>query len=213
VPEEIFLSLKVGNRIKELREKRGITQEKLAEISGLDPKHIQLMESRKPKNAKIGTLENISGAFGLTLAEFFSSEVFLESKEKSKKSILLKARSNSIQSILKREKVLEDKLSFIIFQDKPVSKGHLLIFPKRVFKSFYDSYPEEKQSMLHMLDKGKKYLDKEFKPDGYNIGFDLGEVSGQFIPYFCIHIIPRYSGDSTHPFKTGIQRVIPEKLF
>lgn len=62
--------LKLAKRIRELRKKYNITQEKLAEISGIDYRHIQLLESKDPGAAKITTLEKLAKAFKMSLSEF-----------------------------------------------------------------------------------------------------------------------------------------------
>ena len=53
----------LAKKIKDLRKATGMTQEKLAEISGIDYKHIQLLESKNPPAAKLDTLEKIAKAF------------------------------------------------------------------------------------------------------------------------------------------------------
>jgi len=61
-------------RIRELREKRGYTQEKLAELADVDYKHIQLLESKHPSNTKIETLQKLAKAFKMSLSEFIDFE-------------------------------------------------------------------------------------------------------------------------------------------
>ena len=53
-------------------------------------------------------------------------------------------------------------------------------------------------------------LDKKYKPNGYNIGVNCGEASGQTVPHCHIHIIPRYNGDMEDP-RGGVRGVIPSK--
>ncbi len=53
-------------------------------------------------------------------------------------------------------------------------------------------------------------LDKEFSPDGYNVGVNVNSAGGQSIFHVHIHVIPRYAGDSKNP-QGGIRQVIPEK--
>jgi len=60
------ISKKLAQRIRTLREKHGYTQEKLAELSGIDYKHIQLLESKNPPAAKIDTLEKLAKALKTT---------------------------------------------------------------------------------------------------------------------------------------------------
>lgn len=57
---------KLAQRLRDLRKKAGLTQEKLAELSGIDYKHIQLLESLKPPAAKLDTLEKLAKAFKTT---------------------------------------------------------------------------------------------------------------------------------------------------
>ncbi|MDX1960018.1 MAG: HIT domain-containing protein [Leptospiraceae bacterium] len=205
--DAVSIGRKIGQRIKELRAKRGLTQEKLAEISGIDSKHIQLLESAKPTNAKIGTIKNISEAFGLSLEEFFQSSIFLEKKISNKKSNVFTAKSGLGVSWQNRERIFEDNLSFAIFEPSPVNRGHILIIPKRNFKNYFESYTEEKHSFLEMIERARDYLIREYKPDGFNIGFDLEEVAGQNHSQFCIHVIPRYKGDTTQPSLSGIKNI------
>lgn len=53
----VEIALKVRDRIRALRAQKGITQEKLAELSGVYYKHIQALESKQPMAAGIDTLE------------------------------------------------------------------------------------------------------------------------------------------------------------
>lgn len=60
---------KLAKRLKNLREKHKLTQEKLAELSGVDYKHIQLLESKDPPAAKLDTLEKLAKAFKIPLTK------------------------------------------------------------------------------------------------------------------------------------------------
>ncbi|MBM3245987.1 MAG: helix-turn-helix transcriptional regulator [Candidatus Omnitrophica bacterium] len=62
--------LKLGLRIRQLRKKYGYTQEKLSELSEIDYKHIQLLESKRPPAIKIDTLEKIAKAFNMSISKF-----------------------------------------------------------------------------------------------------------------------------------------------
>lgn len=57
------INLKFAKRLRELRQKHGYTQEKLAELAGVDYKHIQLLESKNPPAAKLDTVAKIAKAF------------------------------------------------------------------------------------------------------------------------------------------------------
>lgn len=60
------INKKFAVRLRKLREKHGFTQEKLAELSGIDYKHIQLLESNDPPAAKLDTIEKLANAFKTT---------------------------------------------------------------------------------------------------------------------------------------------------
>ena len=64
--------LKLAVRLRELRKKRGYTQEKLSELSGVDYKHIQLLEGKNPSGATIDTLEKLANAFRISLSKLLN---------------------------------------------------------------------------------------------------------------------------------------------
>ena len=60
------IRLKLAGRIRELRKKKGLTQERLSELSGIDYKHIQLLESKKAPAAKLDTIEKLAKGFKIS---------------------------------------------------------------------------------------------------------------------------------------------------
>ena len=60
---------KLAKRLKELRKETKLTQERLAELSGIDYKHIQLLESNNPPAAKINTIEKLAKAFKISVSK------------------------------------------------------------------------------------------------------------------------------------------------
>ena len=88
----------------------------------------------------------------------------------------------------------------------PISPGHSLIIPKRHVGSFFDITDTERSALLKLLDEAQK----EFQPDGFNIGINDGQAAGQTVPHLHIHLIPRFAGDRTDP-RGGVRWIIPEK--
>ena len=109
-----------------------------------------------------------------------------------------------------RERIFENSIGFVIFDKFPVSKGHCLIIPNRVYSDYFDSSEEEIIGLNKLLFKTKKYLDEKFNPSGFNVGINCGKVSGQTVDHLHIHIIPRYPKDVDDP-TGGIRCVIPNK--
>jgi diadenosine tetraphosphate (Ap4A) HIT family hydrolase len=104
----------------------------------------------------------------------------------------------------------ESDLAFALRDGFPVSKGHMLVIPKRHIASFFDLTDDEYKEIRALLIESKKLLDHEFSPDGYNIGVNDGPAAGQTVPHLHFHLIPRYQGDREDP-RGGIRWILPEK--
>lgn len=78
---------------------------------------------------------------------------------------------------------------------KPEIIGSGIIVPKRHRKTVFDLTAEEWQATYDLLHKVKQYTDDKYKPDGYNIGWNCGEVGGQHIFHAHLHVIPRFSDE------------------
>lgn len=112
---------------------------------------------------------------------------------------------------LHASRILDSNAHCLMLRDDfPISPGHTLIVPRRHVGSFFELTPEERISLLALLDAGKAALDRDMKPDAYNIGLNDGPAAGQSIPHVHFHLIPRYQGDRPDP-KGGIRWIIPEK--
>ena len=105
---------------------------------------------------------------------------------------------------------MENELCYAVWDGFPVGAGHALVIPKRCFANFFDATIEEKISLLELLDKVKEKIDREYKPDAYNIGINCGAEAGQTVFHLHIHLIPRYKGDMDDP-RGGVRGVIPSK--
>ena len=90
----------------------------------------------------------------------------------------------------------------------PVSKGHTLIIPRRHVVSFFETTVEERHEMMALIDEAKAAIDREHKPDGYNIGINDGAAAGQTVMHVHIHLMPRYTGDSPDP-RGGVRWIVP----
>lgn len=97
-----------------------------------------------------------------------------------------------------------------ILDEYPISLGHTLIVPKEHIQSFFDLSLLDYERLWSFVWETKDRLQKEYNPDGFNIGFNDGIAAGQTVMHAHIHIIPRYKDDVADP-RGGIRWIIPSK--
>ena len=108
------------------------------------------------------------------------------------------------------EKIIDNELAFAHYDTYPVNDGHCLIIPRRHFAGYFEATAEEKVAIWELVDEVKPIIDRDFSPDGYNVGVNIGAAAGQSIPHLHIHVIPRYAGDVEKP-QGGVRGVIPNR--
>ena len=70
--------------------------------------------------------------------------------------------------------LFSNSLVYAKFDIFPVSEGHILIITKRHFDNYFDATKKELKAIEDILKQAKRFLDKKFNPDGYNIGIING---------------------------------------
>lgn len=105
------------------------------------------------------------------------------------------------------------KHSFSILNIYPYNNGHVMVAPKRHVKSLEYLKAEELKDLMDLVVKTKKILDKKIKPQGYNIGLNIGKAGGAgFAGHIHIHIVPRWNGDTNFMPAACGTKVICESL-
>lgn len=74
-------------------------------------------------------------------------------------------------------------------------RGAGIIIPKLRKSSLFDFTDRELLDTFALLKQVRKFIDKKYQPDGYTIGWNVGEVEGKEICYAYLHIVPRYNGE------------------
>jgi diadenosine tetraphosphate (Ap4A) HIT family hydrolase len=101
-------------------------------------------------------------------------------------------------------------LAYCTRDSYPVSPGHSLIIPFRHCADFFDLTPDEMAACMELLVAVRRDLDSESRPDGYNVGVNVGRAGGQSVLHVHVHLIPRYAGDHPSP-RGGVRQIIPWK--
>jgi diadenosine tetraphosphate (Ap4A) HIT family hydrolase len=91
--------------------------------------------------------------------------------------------------------VLENEYCMFLQKPQEVLIGSGLIIPKQHRVTAFDLNEEEWKATFELLQAAKRFLDEKYTPDGYNIGWNVGEVGGQHIMHAHMHVIPRYSNE------------------
>ena len=105
----------------------------------------------------------------------------------------------------------ENDLAFASYDSYPVSEHHCLIIPKRHIKDYFDLSKDELMACDKLIKTVKdEILAKDQSVKGFNLGTNIGKVSGQSILHCHFHLIPRREGDVENP-QGGVRSVIPNK--
>ncbi len=109
--------------------------------------------------------------------------------------------------------VHRSRLSYLILNRFPYNPGHLLAVPFRDVTELTQLTTTERADLFEEIVLGQQLLTAALKPDGFNIGFNLGSsVAGGSIAHLHGHIVPRWSGDSNFMPVLGQTRILPQSL-
>ncbi len=89
----------------------------------------------------------------------------------------------------------EDEQFKVILDVNPATKGHALILPKEHFANLYELPEETAADAMRLAKRMMKKMTEKLDCDGFNIVQNNGEVAGQTVFHFHMHLIPRYKND------------------
>lgn len=99
--------------------------------------------------------------------------------------------------------------AFCILNKYPYHNGHLMIVPNRHTADFISLAPEELAAMDELTQAYVRVLGKIFKPEGFNIGINLGRAAGAGLEtHLHLHIVPRWMADTNFLNVLGKTRVV-----
>jgi ATP adenylyltransferase len=109
--------------------------------------------------------------------------------------------------------LVRDKSCYAVLNSYPYTGGHLMVVPYRQTPDFDGLTEDEMTDLLRLMRRCQAALRKVMKPDGFNIGVNLGRVAGAGITeHLHIHVVPRWNGDTNFMPVIADTTVLPEAL-
>jgi ATP adenylyltransferase len=103
--------------------------------------------------------------------------------------------------------------SLVMMNKYPYINGHLLVAPTRHVATLDALEAREVLSLMNLVNHSLGILKKTMKPEGFNIGLNLGKVAGAGVEnHLHFHLVPRWNGDTNFMTVFGDIRVIPEHM-
>lgn len=97
--------------------------------------------------------------------------------------------------IIPTNTIYEDEMFNVFLDASPATKGHCLIVPKNHYSNLAELGEEESAKIIPLAKKIAGHLKDTLKCEGLNLVQNNGELAGQTVFHFHMHVIPRYSGD------------------
>jgi ATP adenylyltransferase len=102
--------------------------------------------------------------------------------------------------------------SYLVLNRFPYNPGHLLAVPFREVIEPEELPKAERADLMEEIVFARRLLAAAMKPDGVNVGFNLGTAAGGSIAHLHAHIVPRWNGDNNFMPAIGQTRVLPQSL-
>ncbi|MCZ2260021.1 HIT family protein [Sporosarcina sp. G11-34] len=119
-----------------------------------------------------------------------------------------------IEGTIPSAKIYEDEHVYAFMDIMPVTKGHVLLIPKKHIENIYDFSEEQAARLFAAAPKIANVLKAEFNPAGMNLLNNNGAPAGQSVFHFHLHFVPRY--DETDGFQptweTKQSKYTPERI-
>ncbi len=104
-------------------------------------------------------------------------------------------------------------LNFVVLNRFPYTSGHLMVVPYRHVAELAALNDAEATDMMMLIRAAEKNLRGIYRPDGLNVGMNIGESAGAGITgHIHMHVLPRWTGDANFMTTVGETRVLPEEL-
>lgn len=109
--------------------------------------------------------------------------------------------------------VFRGEKNFVILNRYPYTSGHAMIVPYPHVGDLAEVDTAVLADMMQIAQRVQKALREMYRPEGFNLGMNLGRAAGAGVTHHLhLHILPRWAGDSSFMTVVGETRVEPEEL-
>ena len=109
--------------------------------------------------------------------------------------------------------IARDRTCYALLNRYPYTGGHLMIVPYKQVRDMNGLTDEEMTDLMKLTRRCQNVLTQVMKPDGFNIGINLGKVAGAgILEHLHIHIVPRWLGDTNFMPVLANTMVVPQAL-
>jgi ATP adenylyltransferase len=106
-----------------------------------------------------------------------------------------------------------DKTCYALLNTYPYTGGHLMVVPYKQAADLDELTEQEMTDLMKLTRRCKTALTQVMKPDGFNIGINLGKVAGAgIVGHLHIHVVPRWQGDTNFMPVIAKTTVMPQAL-
>lgn len=93
----------------------------------------------------------------------------------------------------------ESPLVLGLWNAYPVTPGHALLVTRRHVPDWFAASPEEISELAAAVAIARQAIQARHRPDGFNVGANIGEAGGQTVFHLHLHVLPRYFGQRPAP--------------
>lgn len=119
------------------------------------------------------------------------------------------AQADGVENLIAHRR----RLSYVILNRFPYTSGHVMVIPFAHLATIEELDSETRAEMMELTSRCTTELGQLYKPQGFNVGINMGEAAGAgVLGHVHIHIVPRWAGDTNFMSAVSETRVLPETL-
>jgi ATP adenylyltransferase len=109
--------------------------------------------------------------------------------------------------------IARERTCYALLNTYPYTGGHLMVVPYKQVRDLNELTDEEMTDLLKLTRRCQNALTRVMKPEGFNIGINLGKVAGAgIVEHLHIHVVPRWQGDTNFMPVLAGTTVVPQAL-